>query len=111
LRIRDNVLVVRGNDDSGARMVLSFYEKLGNVVTVVLVHLILVCAFMVVVNICYALLPQYTWPFFAFSLISYPFIATVPIIFWYSGGKFADAFANDFESTVATAPSVGHIYL
>jgi hypothetical protein len=106
--VREELVMIReeGLARQNARHVLDFYVKLGNVVLIVNVHLVFISAFIIVLNACYVYVPQYSWPFFAVSVISYSALGLVPVVFWYSGGKTADEFVEDYESTLATGATI-----
>ena len=104
--VREELLRIPRGDD-GARNVLQFYQKLGNIVLIVLIHLLFIGIFLVVLNVTFVHKPEFAWPFYACSVISYPALGAVPLVFWHSGGRFVDDFATDYEtSALATAISM-----
>ena len=111
-RLLSEILAVRNEllhfqrQDNGARHVLVFYEKLGSILPFVGLQLFFFVVFTITLNVCYAFIPKYAWPFYTVTMVSYPLLGVYPIAFWYSGGKGADAFADDFETSAHTGLSL-----
>ena len=101
LQVRGELLLIR-RDQASAAEVLRFYEHLGRIGPFVLVNLFFVFLFVISINITFALQPAYTFPFYSITVLTFPILGVIPLLFWYSGGKRAEQFAEEYESTVAS---------